>query len=533
VKGEIAMNIESVAMCSGKEFPARAYEGYLNQGRGAQVIRLSEIKELSRSPGYYSFPWKYSPAGSDLLKQLGLWPDERMVKALEEYDPESEVLIVIIATDGVAHCYSRRMHGDSLPSKAYEWWRREYPIGLRLNPEHSRIRHLKELAAFAKEQEQARRSARKKILSNPESQAGFIRSLIDSQQRLSEEISTKGYKSGGSEDMVYEPRDECNAPGTAWERLQEGAALVDYMVATTALNQVLSEYERREGEGWLEKAALVGFDALSDKYLITLAGLTTSDCEDEMREYFTYMAAALLSTRLDLRRNPRLRAALTCDGGDPEEELLLRLGHCIPLAWEEYTSKPHTPFENDGNIFVNLVVEELERDEPESCHHARIRSQRLRRESSQEMPAVSTQGSPLEGQSLTELRAYVEIPASQSQADFDFATSSIAMQVFERHLAERESMIDVQNLLIETPLTAREAEVLNLQLRGETNVEIARELGIAASTIGAHLSSITKKLRRTKDRIKEVPRRRKDDMDRTPSSPPLPLGSSLVVSDES
>src|SRR2546428_8436576 len=54
-------------------------------------------------------------------------------------------------------------------------------------------------------------------------------------------------------------------------------------LVTTALNQVLSEYERKEGEGWLEKAALVGLDALSDKYLITLAGLTASDCEDEMR----------------------------------------------------------------------------------------------------------------------------------------------------------------------------------------------------------------------------------------------------------
>lgn len=508
------MNIESAAMCSGREFPAKAYEGYLSQGRGAMVIRLSDIKELSRSPGFYSFQWKYAPAGSDPLKQIGLWPDERMAQALENYDPETEVVVVIIAPDGVAHCYSRRMHADLLPPKAYEWWRREYPIGLRLNPERSRIRHLKDLAAFAKEQEHARRSARKKILSSSEGQAGFIRSLIDSQQRLSEEISAKGYKAGGNEDMAYEPSDECMAPGTAWERLQDGAALVDYMVVTTALNQVLSEYERKEGEGWLEKAALVGLDALSDKYLITLAGLTASDCEDEMREYFTYMTAALISTRIDPKRNPRLRAALACDGGDTDEEQLLRLGQCIPLAWEEYVSKPHTPFDNDSNIFVNLVVEELERDEPEESHQARVSAQRLRRQSSSEIRGGTTQSTPSDGRSLAALRASVEILASQNKHDFDSSTTSIATQVFERNLAQSESVIDIQSLRNKTLLTEREAQVLNRQLRGETGVEIARSLGVTAGTIRAHISSITKKLRRTKDRIKNVRSQPEHEMDR-------------------
>lgn len=498
------MNIESVPMCSGREFPAKAYEGYLNQGRGALVITLSEIKELSRSPGFYSFPWKYAAAGSDLLKQIGLWPDERMAKALEDYDPESEVLVVVIAPDGVAHCYCRRMHDELLPPNAYEAWRRENPIGLRLNPERSPGRHLKDLAGIAREQERTRRSDRSMILSDPERQAGFLRSLIDLQQQLSDEISAKGYKVGGSEGILYEPT-ECTGPGTPWDRLQEYALLVDYMIATTALNQVLLEYEGRKGEGWLGKAARAGLDALGDKYLITLASLTTLNCEEEMREYFTYMTAALLSTRIDLSRSPRLRAALACDGGDPRKELLLRLGHCIPLAWEKYARKAHVSSENDSNIFVRLVVEELEHDEPEEHHQARIRAQQLRRESARKVKRRETPDSPLRRQSLAGLRASIQVPASQSEHHFDNATAPIATKVFEDQLARHESMIDIRNLVNKSHLTEREAEVLRHQLQGESNVEIARMMGTAASTIGTHISSITKKLRMAKDRSQKAP----------------------------
>lgn len=66
-----------------------------------------------------------------------------------------------------------------------------------------------------------------------------------------------------------------------------------------------------------------------------------------------------------------------------------------------------------------------------------------------------------------------------------------------RRLARRESVVDADLVLaaltVDSPLTTRETEILDLTAAGAPVVEVARALGLAPGTVRNHLRRITRK----------------------------------------
>jgi LuxR family maltose regulon positive regulatory protein len=64
----------------------------------------------------------------------------------------------------------------------------------------------------------------------------------------------------------------------------------------------------------------------------------------------------------------------------------------------------------------------------------------------------------------------------------------------ERYARKLLSMIEGADSKVDSPLSEREHEILQLLARGMSNQEIAEELFIAASTVKAHVTHVYQKL---------------------------------------
>ncbi len=69
--------------------------GYLNEGRGAMVVDLSQTPEVNG--GYLSI--------SRLLVQLGVVPDKALEQTLQAYDPAVEFVVIVRRADQSLHGY--------------------------------------------------------------------------------------------------------------------------------------------------------------------------------------------------------------------------------------------------------------------------------------------------------------------------------------------------------------------------------------------------------------------------------------------
>jgi hypothetical protein len=69
--------------------------GYLNEGRGAMVIDLSQAPEVNG--GYLSI--------SRLLVELGVIPDKALEQTLRAYDPAVEFVVIVRRADRSLHGY--------------------------------------------------------------------------------------------------------------------------------------------------------------------------------------------------------------------------------------------------------------------------------------------------------------------------------------------------------------------------------------------------------------------------------------------
>jgi hypothetical protein len=78
---------------------ARAYAGYLSEGRGALVFCLPEANDEGFIPG------AYVSEGSELHTKLGGWPANEVAKMVATYDPEKELVFMIIDLGHDFYCY--------------------------------------------------------------------------------------------------------------------------------------------------------------------------------------------------------------------------------------------------------------------------------------------------------------------------------------------------------------------------------------------------------------------------------------------
>jgi hypothetical protein len=75
-----------------KEFAAFGWASFLKEGRGAIVINL---KRASFDASGLQMPAFYVAEGSQSLAERGGWPNEEITQAVNEYDPELDVVFLV------------------------------------------------------------------------------------------------------------------------------------------------------------------------------------------------------------------------------------------------------------------------------------------------------------------------------------------------------------------------------------------------------------------------------------------------------
>lgn len=78
---------------------ARAYAGYLSEGRGALMFSLPEANDEGFIPG------AYVSEGSEIHTKLGGWPCNEAAEMVANYDPETQLVFMIIQPDFAVDCY--------------------------------------------------------------------------------------------------------------------------------------------------------------------------------------------------------------------------------------------------------------------------------------------------------------------------------------------------------------------------------------------------------------------------------------------
>lgn len=79
------------------QFAAFAWEKYQSEGRGAVVI---DLKRATRSGARFQVPTYYLADGSDRLRARGGWPSEEVADVIRNYDPEQDVVFVVLRLNG-------------------------------------------------------------------------------------------------------------------------------------------------------------------------------------------------------------------------------------------------------------------------------------------------------------------------------------------------------------------------------------------------------------------------------------------------
>lgn len=75
-----------------------AWEGYQKWGRGCLVLNFKYLRELP--DGRHLMPIQYMTVDDPRIRARGGWPVENIPKLIEEYDPESQMVVLMIEPDG-------------------------------------------------------------------------------------------------------------------------------------------------------------------------------------------------------------------------------------------------------------------------------------------------------------------------------------------------------------------------------------------------------------------------------------------------
>ncbi len=450
----------------GQCFSAHAWEGHQHYGPGALVVVLSDVKEVKNSPGHFAVSPKYAPQGSELLKKTGFWPHSGMEKILEEYDPEREVIIIIVGLSRRVDCYSWPTPENIFPPKAHKEWRAKHPIGIRLDPNSTLEECLQVLINYEFSQREKQIAVRKRILSDPAHQASYLSSLIEEQKRLRAELEAGGIgiDINGRAYLIEEPT---QPPRNSFERLNHSIKVVEYLATTTAVNRAVQVYEMSKASGgdWLKEAARAGLETYDDKLTVSMAShlsadfiseVDLADDTEEIRKIILLLTAARL--RANMKRYPRIQAALEAEaraeGKSVNDILLSKLLSGTVLAWAAYEQETHSPSFNDSNILVNELAKLITND-----------SQPEREQN------------------------YLSDPQSQ----IDKTADSSSMD-FARHL---ESMDELTAWFRRARLTPAEQEVIEFKALGYTYEKIAEETGRSVGTVKPLASHALRKLERS------------------------------------
>jgi hypothetical protein len=79
-----------------KEFASFGWASFLKEGRGAIVV---DLKRASFDRTGLQMPTFYVAEGSEALAKRGGWPSEEIAQAINEYDPELDVVFLVWRLD--------------------------------------------------------------------------------------------------------------------------------------------------------------------------------------------------------------------------------------------------------------------------------------------------------------------------------------------------------------------------------------------------------------------------------------------------
>lgn len=97
-----------------RDFAAFAWEKYIKEGRGGIIVDLRKATKVS---GNLQVPTFYVANGSERLQKLGGWPDEEIALAVNDYDPEQDVIFIFLRLNGDVFKYN--VSDELTPPEAY------------------------------------------------------------------------------------------------------------------------------------------------------------------------------------------------------------------------------------------------------------------------------------------------------------------------------------------------------------------------------------------------------------------------------
>jgi len=97
------------------QFAALAWQKYLSDGRGAMVI---DLNRAGTEGSNLNVPSYYVADSSESLRQRGGWPDPDIAEVVRTYDPELDVVFVVLRLNG--ECFYYNVSDEPAPPKAYE-----------------------------------------------------------------------------------------------------------------------------------------------------------------------------------------------------------------------------------------------------------------------------------------------------------------------------------------------------------------------------------------------------------------------------
>jgi len=97
------------------DFAAFAWANFLKEGRGAVVI---DLRNASKSGQNLSVPSYYVAESSERLSVRGGWPSEEIADVVRSYDPELDVVFIVLRLDG--DCFHYNASDEPAPPDAYE-----------------------------------------------------------------------------------------------------------------------------------------------------------------------------------------------------------------------------------------------------------------------------------------------------------------------------------------------------------------------------------------------------------------------------
>ncbi|HSB08720.1 MAG TPA: hypothetical protein VLM38_04375 [Blastocatellia bacterium] len=86
-----------------RDFAAFAWDKYSSEGRGALVI---DLRNASRSGGNLEVPTFWVADGGERLSARGGWPSEEIAEVIKDYDPQLDVVFLVLRLDGDVFHYN-------------------------------------------------------------------------------------------------------------------------------------------------------------------------------------------------------------------------------------------------------------------------------------------------------------------------------------------------------------------------------------------------------------------------------------------